>query len=140
MKPYHEMTAGERTADRIRKNREIECASGADRSWTLNEIVAILDSRKQRAIYGAVAAIVGRLARGLMSGRSRCPMDSWVVAASGVERGWTSGYSERQIHPDCLRQIRLSEGNIIEDPERLALWLAHPQAHSQVVAPPRPLN
>jgi len=95
-KPYHEMTASERLAARIAKNREIEarleCAPAAS---GLDAIVARLNARKQRASYGAVAAIIGVLPRGLMSGRQKCHKYSWVVAASGPTRGWPTDYTDK---------------------------------------------
>jgi hypothetical protein len=89
----------------------------------LDEIVAKLNERKQRATYGAVARILGVLPRGLMVGRSRRPRYSWVVAGSGSRRGWPTGYTKEQIDPDCLRQILEHLDNIIDDPEELKRWL-----------------
>src|SRR5258708_4879624 len=84
----------------------------------LDAVVAQLDKRKRRATYGAVAGLVGGLPRGLMAGRPKNHFYSWVVAkTSGGEsrRGWPTGYSSEQIHPDCLRQIHQGSDDIIED-------------------------
>ncbi len=89
----------------------------------LEGIVTKLDARKQRATYGAVAGIVGGLARGLMNGRPKNHKYSWVVAKTGQRRGWPTGYEKHQIHPDCLWQIYNGPENIIEDPEELITWL-----------------
>ena len=93
--------------------------TGEDR-MDLEYIVRQLDSRKQRATYGAVAGIVGGLARGLMNGRAKTHEYSWVVAKSN---GRPTGYTNGQIHPDCLRSIAEQPGNVITDPERLRSWL-----------------
>ncbi len=89
----------------------------------LDNIVAKLNERKQRATYGAVAGLVGVLPRGLMAGRPRNHKYSWVVAATGGRRGWPTGYTSDQIHPDCLRQICDRLVNVIEDSATLRRWL-----------------
>lgn len=89
----------------------------------LDAIVNQLDARKQRATYDAVAGLVGGLPRGLMAGRPKNRKDSWVVAKTGSRRGSPTGYTEDQIHPDCLRQIREGLENVIDDPEELRRWL-----------------
>lgn len=129
-KAYGEMNASERIADRIAKNRRIEQAlvSGAA-GPSLDGIVARLDARKQRATYGAVAALVGVLPRGLMSGRAKSPQYSWIVAASngqGSRRGWPTGYTKNQIHPDCYRQIMEGVDDVIDDSESLRQLLSEP--------------
>src|SRR5258705_10510889 len=107
-KAYHEMSSSERIADRIVRNRRIDEAilSGAS-GLSLAGIVARLNAQKQRATYGAVAELVGVLPLGLMSGRLKSFQDSWIVAgtnAQGSRRGWPTGYTKNQIHPDCHRQ------------------------------------
>jgi hypothetical protein len=94
----------------------------------LDEVVTKLNERKQRATYGAVGDIVGKLPLGLMGGLPRNQKYSWVVAKrnsrrKGAVRGSPTGYTDDQIHPDCLRQIRDGSGDIIEDSETLAQWL-----------------
>jgi hypothetical protein len=125
IKPYHEMTAAERLAARIAKNRDLEQRTKRQppERRSLDEIVAQLNSRHRRASYGAVAGIVGGVARGLMNGRTKCHEYSWVVASSGPGRGWPTDYRENEVHPDCLRQIRSAPDNIIEDAESLRIWL-----------------
>ena len=122
------MNEAERLKDRIAKNRRTEkrMVSGGY-GLSLDGIVAQLNARKQRATYGAVASLVGVLPRGLMSGRKKCEADSWVVAATrseGSRRGWPTGYSDNQIHPDCYRQICEASDNIIDDAEDLRQWLS----------------
>jgi hypothetical protein len=127
-KSYSDMTPAERISDRIAKNRQIEEAvfsGGAGLS--LDGIVHQLNAHKQRATYGAVAELVGVLARGLMSGRPKTPRYSWVVAAtSGSEsrRGFPTGYSVNQIHPDCYRQICEGNDNVIDSADLLRDWLS----------------
>jgi hypothetical protein len=123
-KPYREMTGAERVAARIAQNRKVEQSLAHDPlAYGLGGIVARLHERKQRASYGAIAEILCVLPRGLMSGRPKCYEYSWVVAATGSERGWPTDYSENQIDPECLRQIRAGENEIIDDAESLRLWL-----------------
>ena len=127
-KSYSDMTPAERIRDRIAKNRQIEEAvfSGIA-GLSLDGIVHQLDAHKQRATYGAVAELVGVLARGLMSGRPKTPRYSWVVAAtSGSEsrRGFPTGYSINEIHPDCYRQICEGNHNVIDSADLLRDWLS----------------
>ena len=127
-KSYSDMTPAERIRDRIAKNRQIEEAvfSGAA-GLSLDGIAHQLDAHKQRATYGAVAELVGVLARGLMSGRPKTPRYSWVVAAtSGSEsqRGFPTGYSVNQIHPDCYTQICEGNDNVIDSADLLRGWLS----------------
>ncbi len=122
-KQYHELTEAERTAVRIAKNREIERSSRSNPRWTVGEIAARLNSRRQRASYGAVAAVAGGLARGVMNGRAKSQLYSWIVAATGSGRGLPTGYTTMQIHPDCLRQIEEGGDDIINDGEELRRWL-----------------
>jgi hypothetical protein len=90
-KPYDEMTEAERRADRIAKNRQIEARVFSGRGGlSLEGIVAQLNARKQRATYGAVAALVRVVPRGLMAGRPKTERYSWIVAA-------TSGDGSRRL-------------------------------------------
>jgi len=130
-KSYSEMTPGERVRDRIARNRRIEASiySGAA-GMSLDGIVYRLNAHKQRATYGAVAGLIGVLPRGLMSGRPKTPRDSWVVAAaSGAEsrRGFPTGYTVSQIDPDCYRQFREGDDNIIDSAGVLREWLSRAQ-------------
>ena len=88
----------------------------------LDDIVAQLNERRQRATYGAVAALVGVRPRWLMRGREdmKCHAYWWVVAK---KTGSPTGYAECQIHPECLSQIRRRLRNIIEDGDSLKRWL-----------------
>ncbi len=59
-----------------------------------------------------------------MTGQLKCRSFSWIVPATGPLRGAPTGWTNGQIHPDCLRQIENSSANILESPERLREWLA----------------
>ena len=126
-KTYQEMTPAERLADRIAKNRQMEkgLLSG-NAGLSIAEIVARLDARKQRATYAAVAELVGVLPRGLMNGRPKSHQDSWVVAGNGARRGWPTGYTKNQIHPDCYVQISNGVDNVIDTREALKAWIEAP--------------
>lgn len=89
----------------------------------LEDIITELNERKQRVTYGAFAGVLGVLPRGVMAGRQRNHRYSWVVAATGPRRGQPTGYTDDQIHPECLRQIRQRLDNVIEDQEELRRWL-----------------
>ena len=90
----------------------------------LEEIVARLNQRSQRATYGAVAGVVGVIARGLMGGRPRDARYSWIVAKTGPKRGRPTGYADAQIHKECLRQIQVNLNKVIDDAGALREWLA----------------
>jgi hypothetical protein len=118
------MTSAEKLAARIAENREIERrVSGELSTLSLDAIARRLHARSQRASYGAVAGIVGGIAQGVMGGRTKSHEYSWVVAGSCPGRGWPTGYSEGQIHPECLRQIPSGDDNVIDDAENLRRWL-----------------
>jgi hypothetical protein len=86
---------------------------------TLEELIARLDRHGQRATYGAVGAVVGRLARSVMSGRVKEPRNSWVVSK---QTGLPTRYSPAQTDP------RLTNGKPPLDTEQeLRRWLS---AHS----------
>jgi hypothetical protein len=91
--------------------------------WTLTSIAQRLNDGRQRASYGAVAGLLGVLPRGLMNGQLKSHSLSWIVAASGPQRGSPTGYTVGQTHPECLRQIESRLDNVIESPERLRHWL-----------------
>ncbi len=84
----------------------------------LDSIIDMLDRFHQRATYGAVAAIVNKSPRSLMSGRDRNPRSSWIVSR---ETGAPSGYSEEQVHPALGERE-----NVISTPEGLRVWLENP--------------
>ena len=121
------MSEAERIADRIAKNRRIdERVMAGKGGLSLGGIVSELNSRRQRATYGAVAALVGVSQRGLMNGRQKCPQDSWVVAKTNgpeAKRGYPTGYTGNQIDPECYSQFCQRLDNIIENADDLKRWL-----------------
>ena len=125
-KPYHEMTADERLRHRIATNRGLEKSTPIGKlEASINGVTARLAALKRRATYGAVAAVVGGTARGLMTGSPKTLKNSWIVAAttSGeAVRGWPTGYTKEQIDPACYEQILANDDNIIDNgPELRAL-------------------
>ena len=85
---------------------------------TLDSILDALDRHHQRATYGAVAGIVGGLARSVMKDRPKDRRHSWIVSK---ETGWPTGYPESAIHSDLLER-----GEVIDSTERLEEWLRAP--------------
>ena len=98
---------------------EARGGAAAKVAWTLPKIADLLDHHRQRATYGAVAGILRVLPLGVMSGRTKSPGYSWIVAASGPDRGKPTGYSDHQVHPECLRQIHEGRGRVITRSEEL---------------------
>jgi len=86
--------------------------------WNLEDVLDVLNEHRQRATYGAVAGVVGGIARGVMHGRTRCPRDSWVVRKRGR---LPSGYTADEKHSDLLLNPR-----VIDIGEELRLWLSRP--------------
>jgi hypothetical protein len=87
-------------------------------SHSIDSIVDQLDRFRQRATYGAVAGLVKRSPRNLMSGRSRNQKDSWIVSH---REGIPTGYGPDQVHPDIK-----SRDEILRSAEDLATWLESP--------------
>ena len=90
----------------------------ATASYTIDSIVDQLDRFRQRATYGAVAALVNRSPRNLMDKRSRSQRDSWVVSR---QNGMPTGYEPEQLHPEIT-----SRETILSTREALESWLADP--------------
>lgn len=83
---------------------------------TLDQILDELDAARQRATYGAVAAVVGASPRALMSGRERNQRHSWVV---NLKSGLPTDYADELIHPQMT-----SSATIIKTKDDLVSWLA----------------
>lgn len=81
----------------------------------LGVILKELRAARQRATYGAVGGLLGRLPRSVMQGLPRVPANSWVVLAA---TGEPSGYSRGQMDP-ALRQSH----HVISDSADLRNWL-----------------
>jgi len=88
---------------------------------TLDQILDELDAARQRATYGAVAAVVGASPRALMSGRERDQRHSWVV---NLRSGRLTDYADELIHPQLA-----SNATIIRSKDDLVSWLAARGVH-----------
>jgi hypothetical protein len=73
-------------------------------SETIDNILDALNAQRQRATYGAVAAVLNQSPRDLMRGRERGPRCSWVVSK---ETGMPTGYKPDQIHPDLEHRAEI---------------------------------
>ena len=87
-------------------------------SHSIDTIAEQLDRFRQRATYGAVAAVLNRSPRNLMSGRTRSQRDSWIVSNKD---GLPTGYEPDQAHPEIK-----SRDSILRSAEELASWLESP--------------
>ena len=81
--------------------------------FSIDAIVDALDQHHHRATYGAVAELLGRPSRSLMSEcpkNRRCP---WVVSQ---KHGMPSGYSSFQRHPSFMENedILSTRGELVE--------------------------
>ena len=85
---------------------------------SIDTIAEQLDRFRQRATYGAVAAVLNRSPRNLMSGRTRSPRDSWIVSNKD---GMPTGYEPDQVHPEIT-----SREHILRSAEDLGTWLENP--------------
>jgi hypothetical protein len=72
----------------------------------MDRIIDALDRERQRATYGALAAVLGKAPRTLMSGRQRDQRHSWIVSRRS---GRPSGYDAEQMHPDLLANEKIIE-------------------------------
>lgn len=88
---------------------------------TMDQILDQLETGRQRATYGAVAAIVGASPRALMSGRERSRRHSWIV---NLKSGLPTDYTEALIHPELT-----SNSAILRTKEELGAWLAERGVH-----------
>ena len=87
-------------------------------SHSIDSIAEQLDRFRQRATYGAVAAVLNRSPRNLMSGRTRSPHDSWIVSNKD---GLPTGYEPEQMHPEIT-----SREAILRSGKELESWLGNP--------------
>ena len=85
---------------------------------SLDSIVDQLDRYRQRATYGAVAAVLNRPPRNLMAGRTRSQRDSWVVSRND---GMPTGYDPDKVHPEIK-----SREQILSSGQDLGAWLESP--------------
>ena len=83
---------------------------------TMDQILDELDAARQRATYGAVAAVVSVSPRALMSGRERSQRTSWVV---NLKSGLPTDYAAELMHPELL-----SNPVVLKTKDDLVSWLA----------------
>jgi len=69
-------------------------------NWNVTSIVKVLNRKKFRATYGAVAKIVGCNARSVMKGLPNSYEYSWVVRG---DNNLPTGYRPEDLHPDLLK-------------------------------------
>lgn len=82
---------------------------------TLDHILEVLERHKQRATFGAVAALLDRDPRSLFSGYTRTPRTAWIVSKS---TGLPTGTKEADYPPGLLQNKQ-----IIETADELQVWL-----------------
>jgi hypothetical protein len=82
---------------------------------SLESILELLQRHRQRATYGAVAALVGRTPRNLMQGLPRDWLHSWVV---NQDTGLPSEYPAGKIHPAIKERAE-----ILSSEQELVAWL-----------------
>jgi len=82
---------------------------------TLDQILDALSRGRQRATYGAVAALLDRAPRTLMKGRERDRRHSWVVNSGN---GQPTGYGPEQIDPNLGEHEE-----VLSTKEDLLQWL-----------------
>lgn len=85
---------------------------------SIDSILDQLDRFHQRVTYGAVAKLVGRAPRNLMSGRERDARSSWIVSR---DSGLPTGYKPEQMHSELT-----TREEILDTAEELEVWLANP--------------
>jgi len=92
----------------------------APHSDAIQDVLACLNAAKTRATYGAVAEVIGGLARGVGQrlGARRTEASRVVSSATGLP----SGYVPTEIHPDLIGSPLLRTGSELR--ELLARWRA----------------
>lgn len=88
---------------------------------SLDRILDELNTARQRATYGAVAAALGVSPRALMSGRERSQHDSWAV---NLKTGLPTDYAVELLHPELT-----ANETIIRTRDVLLAWLAFRAEH-----------
>ena len=81
----------------------------------LDRILNLLGRHRQRATYGAVAALVDRPASFLMGGRPRDHRHSWIV---NQETELPTGYGPDDMHPEL--QVR---AEVLKTSQQLEDWM-----------------
>ena len=105
-----------------RRHTNAEARMSGSATHELQDIIRFLNDAQVRATYGAVAELVGGIARGigarLTTLYSRSPEASWVASA---ESGVPTGYAASERHPALLNKTEIiSSGRELE--QRIARW------------------
>lgn len=87
----------------------------AGAGFTIDTIIEQLARHQQRVTYGALAGVVGGLARSVMGKHPRTPRNSWVMSAA---TGLPTGYASHELAPDLE-----SNPHVIENADDLQRWL-----------------
>ena len=82
------------------------------------QVLDLLSKYHQRATYGAVAGLLGKVPRSLMQGLPRDWRHSWVV---NKDTGLPSEYPAGKIHPAIQERVE-----ILDTEEALESWLNEP--------------
>lgn len=82
---------------------------------SLDNILSTLHQHRQRATYGAVAALVGQTPRLLMHGKPRARDNSWIVSKTS---GRPTGYTDADVHPELTAKEK-----VLATREELSEWL-----------------
>lgn len=89
------------------------------RMFSVKVIVETLNQHHQRATYGAVAGLLGKVPRSVMSGYPRDWKHSWVVNQAD---GAPTDYPAPKVHPALYERPR-----VLTSAEELAAWLRDPR-------------
>lgn len=81
----------------------------------LDQVLAALDRRHQRATYAAVGGVVGLPAQSVMQGRQKAVINSWVVSK---KTHLPTGYAAGECHAKLA-----SSPYVIETSDDLRAWL-----------------
>ena len=80
---------------------------------SLDTILDRLEREKQRATYGAVGALIGRIPRSVMQGRPKDARHSWVVSSDTL---LPSDYAAHEMASDLLaHDAVLTSGDELRD-------------------------
>lgn len=82
---------------------------------SLDNILSTLNQHRQRATYGAVAALVGQTPRQVMRDKPRARNNSWIVSKTS---GRPTGYADADLHPELT-----ANETVLATREELSDWL-----------------
>lgn len=94
------------------------------KSAAMEQILDALNDGRQRATYGAVAAVLDVSPRALMAGRERTQRHSFIV---NVRTGMPTEYTDESMHPDLV-----ANELVLKTKEALLIWLSARGVHVDV--------